>query len=277
MKQLMNYSEKDIKQIFNNFPYILLLLDEQTNNIILANKAACTFYGFTQKEFYRLPYSRLNGRENSPFPELLEDEKNVNNFFSAFTKHKKASGTIANVHVSAGFICVSSIRYILVIVNQYKITDNDIKKQSEQVKKTIGVSSFIFNTQHDSKIDVLAKKFNKLMVSKRLFLDPCISLETTASLMHTNRSYLSKAINEIFGTNFKTYINNLRIYEAIRIIMSCELPNYSIEGVAKTVGFTHRSTFITAFKNQMKMTPSEYLRNVRTKSKQKKSIVIKKK
>lgn len=111
----------------------------------------------------------------------------------------------------------------------------------------------------------LIAKLEKLMSEEQLYLNPEIALDDIATRLGSNRTYLSKAINQVYNTNFISYLNDLRIKDSIRIISQKESVRFSIEGIAKEVGFNNRITFISAFKKYTGVTPSFFIRNVNAK------------
>lgn len=260
MWQLLSLPLKEIRRIFNNFPFIMMLLSPTTHKIILANKAAYDFYGYSNIELTNLPYNKLNGRNNIPFPKLIKQNGQNNKFIKAYTKHKTKGNRIVNVEVFADIIYVENTKLILVIVNQSRISDKDINNQSNDIKNVIN-SSFLLSNQEISKnLKLIAKKFKKIIESDKLYLQSNLSIEKVAAKLKTNRSYLSKAINNTYGVNFRSYINKMRIDEAIKIIRNDIYPYYTIEGIAKTVGFNDRTAFIMSFKKFMDCTPSEFIK-----------------
>jgi AraC-like DNA-binding protein len=111
----------------------------------------------------------------------------------------------------------------------------------------------------------LISQLEKIMSEEQLYLNPEISLDEIATKLESNRTYLSKAINQVYNTNFISYLNDLRIKDSIRIISQKESARFSIEGIAKEVGFNNRITFISAFKKYTGVTPSFFMKNLNVK------------
>ncbi len=102
---------------------------------------------------------------------------------------------------------------------------------------------------------------DKLMQEEKIYLRPDLSLDQVSDLLKTNRAYLSKAVNTAHNVNFTTYINDLRIKEAIRIISGGEHKNLSIEGIARNSGFNNRVSFTQAFYKYTGVSPSYFIKN----------------
>lgn len=84
------------------------------------------------------------------------------------------------------------------------------------------------------------------------------NIEDIAEALNTNTRYLSQVINESFEMNFFNFVNKYRIEEAKEILHSKDAEIYTIEGVAKMVGFNSKSSFNGAFKKSTGFTPSEF-------------------
>ncbi len=95
-----------------------------------------------------------------------------------------------------------------------------------------------------------------LFEKEKIYAQKDLTLQKTADMLKTNRTYLSKAIHEILNTTFNSLINKYRI-ESARKMLADENQKLSIEGIAFSVGFSSKSTFNSAFKQFTGLTPSE--------------------
>ncbi len=105
------------------------------------------------------------------------------------------------------------------------------------------------------------KKLDNLMLKEKVFIRKQITINDLAKLLETNRNYLSEFINEHFNTNFNNFINEYRVKEARKLLLINEYRNYTIEGIADTVGFHTKATFNSAFKKITGVTPSFFRNN----------------
>lgn len=110
---------------------------------------------------------------------------------------------------------------------------------------------------HSDKLADLMERFTVLMMQEKHFTDPNLTVQSVADELHTNRTYLSKAINDISGKTFTQIINEYRIHHAIELI-SDRKANYPLKQVASDVGFNSLSTFYTVFQTTTGMTPARY-------------------
>lgn len=77
---------------------------------------------------------------------------------------------------------------------------------------------------------------------------PEISLTSFAALVGWHPKAVSQVIHEVFDCNFPTLVNRQRIVEACRRMDSPQYANWSVEGIAESVGFNSRNTFSTNFR-----------------------------
>ena len=94
------------------------------------------------------------------------------------------------------------------------------------------------------------------------FSNPDYSMERLATELDSNVKYVSRAVHECAGTNFRTFINDRRIARA-REILENEGDGVPIADVCRRVGFASQSAFIAAFRRVTGTTPSKYQRALR--------------
>ena len=85
-----------------------------------------------------------------------------------------------------------------------------------------------------------------------------LTIDEVAETLQTNSKYLSQVINETYQKNFYTYINVFRINDSMEMLLLPQFENYSMEGIAQTVGFNSKSSFYAAFKKYTGYTPTEF-------------------
>jgi AraC-like DNA-binding protein len=95
----------------------------------------------------------------------------------------------------------------------------------------------------------------------KIYTDKGLTLEKLAKKIQSNRTYLSDAINSYYQKSFSQWLNELRVYESKKMLASSDFDHYSIEGIAKDVGFASISTFNANFKKITGITPSYFRKN----------------
>ncbi len=117
----------------------------------------------------------------------------------------------------------------------------------------------------DSEVE-LRQQFEELMrimKEEKPYLDPKLSLNKLAETFNSSTTRLSFLINHIAKQNFYEFINTFRIKEVKSRMEDEEFANYSILGIAEESGFNSKASFNRIFKNQLGITPSEYLKSKR--------------
>lgn len=148
--------------------------------------------------------------------------------------------------------------------NQKKKHDALMKMNRENTNKRITIPRTIENI---SKKNVLSIINNLNKFEKNLhFLNRDISLQKVANSFSTNTSYLSKVVNYYKNQNFNTYINELRIDYALKIIPNNKkLQNYTIKALAEEFGYNNAESFSKAFFNKTEIYPSFFIKQLRKK------------
>ncbi len=106
-----------------------------------------------------------------------------------------------------------------------------------------------------------------LFENKKCFLNQTLSVEDIASELGTNRTYVSKILNEDFGTNFYAFVNRYRLAEFIKRLHESKNPSLlKIKEVSIQVGFKSYTSFFNSFREQTGYTPSDYIKIMLDKS-----------
>ncbi len=93
------------------------------------------------------------------------------------------------------------------------------------------------------------------------------NVDGLSELVHSRPRYVSQAINQEYGSNFNSLLNEYRIKEACRRLGgNPDYANMTIEGIAESVGFKSRTSFGTLFKSVTGLSPSAYQKIAHEKS-----------
>ncbi|MCL2289983.1 MAG: tetratricopeptide repeat protein [Bacteroidetes bacterium] len=113
--------------------------------------------------------------------------------------------------------------------------------------------------QHELKEQIL-----EIMSDASIICNSDFTINTLAEIVKSNRTYISKIINQEFHKNFNSFINEYRIKEALKMLQAEDYQKYTVEGISKMVGFESRSTFNIAFKEITGVTPTFYIKSLQS-------------
>jgi AraC-like DNA-binding protein len=128
--------------------------------------------------------------------------------------------------------------------------------ENDQSKKR---SESLMTSETEAKLLELLEDFEKGI----LYNNKNMSLPFLAGELSTNTKYLSYIINQHKTSDFKTYINRLRINYIIEKLASDEkYRQYKISILAEECGFSSHSKFAAVFKSVTEMSPSVYIKHL---------------
>ena len=183
---------------------------------------------------------------------------------------------------------VQQLSYILVIIvivlglqyymyrRKNKLYLSIVKQSQEAIKRETELSQRIHTLESqdqgsakyasssltDEKSQDLFHRLERMMREEKIYKDHTISKDKVSELLGTNRTYLSRIINEQAQLSFTHYVNRFRIEESIRILSdsSNDIP---LKALASELGFNSISTFYNLFQASVGMTPAQYRSKVK--------------
>ena len=100
-------------------------------------------------------------------------------------------------------------------------------------------------------------RFEDLIVTEQLFLKQGIRISDIATMLETNRTYVSRLVNNTYNMSFSDYMNTLRIDYAEQYLMHHKDAKQS--DIAEACGFPNASAFNNVFKKITGVTPKVWL------------------
>lgn len=193
--------------------------------------------------------------------DLLQTQKQLEK--SLFVHKNKASV----ISVFAGLLFVISAFVYMLEQKKAKRKAQELIREIETIKQTKVIPSELVKIIHKSqpiKDEIIQKIINKLdaFAEHKKFRNSDISLEKLAKEFKTNPAYLSNVINTYKNKSFSDYINGLRIDFLLSEITNngnSDFLKFSIEGIAKDLGFNSTSAFSRAFKKEKGTNPAVFL------------------
>lgn len=104
----------------------------------------------------------------------------------------------------------------------------------------------------------LKKRLIHFFENNKPFLNPDLKIHDIYVELNTNRTYLSRLINNEFNTNFCMFVNKYRIIEAKKEFSIPESDKLKAEEIGRLVGFNSYQSFVKAFRLFENSTPSKY-------------------
>ena len=105
----------------------------------------------------------------------------------------------------------------------------------------------------------LLEKVNSVLEDVSVISREDFSLAMLAKMVDSNTKYVSMVINDTYGKNFKTYLNEFRIREACRRLSdTAHYGNMTIQAIYEQLGYKTASSFVAAFRKIIGTTPSQY-------------------
>lgn len=128
----------------------------------------------------------------------------------------------------------------------------DFSPQTNEIKE-MGEAPFL----------ILSERILDYFESEKPYLNPNFSISQIAQKMNVPQNHISYCINSIFKTKFSKLKTKLRVEQTKVFLRESVHSNITIDGIAQLAGFTSRSNFYNAFKDEVGITPSEYLKSIK--------------
>ena len=137
-------SEELFRKIFEDHAAIKLIIDPDTENIIDANRAAETFYGWTKEQLKQMRIQEINTFSPGEVMQSIERAKtNKQNYFEF--SHRLADGSIRDVEVFSSSIQVNGkllIHSIVHDVSDRKRAEQEIKQEMSRFESLYRINQF---------------------------------------------------------------------------------------------------------------------------------------
>ncbi|MBR4774728.1 MAG: helix-turn-helix transcriptional regulator [Bacteroidales bacterium] len=119
------------------------------------------------------------------------------------------------------------------------------------------VKEKLYSTASGTWDDSLVSRFQNLMANEKLFLQPSLSLGDIAEKLRTNKTYISKLVNNTYNLSFPDLLNMLRIDYAQKYLIKHR--DAKQDEIAKACGFLSASSFNSVFRKITGVTPKMWL------------------
>ncbi len=163
------------------------------------------------------------------------------------------------------FIAFFSFAYSFYAIRQPEILDYPVvsRSETENVAQT-GTEKYAKSGLRPEQAEEYLTRLLTIMDEEKPFLDGDMTIHDLSQKTGIPRHHITEVLNEKYGRNFFTFVNEYRVREVISRINDPKYQHYTILAIAFDAGFNSKSTFNTIFKTYTGNTPSEY-RNELTK------------
>ncbi len=158
-----------------------------------------------------------------------------------------------------GFISAFSFVYSFYGIRQPVIFDQEIEVNGDEKKETEKYSK---SGLKEKQAEEYLEKLIQIMEKDKPYLNGDLSIHDLSTLTGIPRHHITQVLNEKYGRNFFTFINEYRVKEVISRFSDPVNNNFTILAIAIDSGFNSKTTFNSIFKLQTGMTPSEYREKV---------------
>ncbi len=149
--------------------------------------------------------------------------------------------------------------------NQALLAAEDARLQAAEAEHVTEVvpeaPKYSHNQMDDDVMDELWLQIKHVMETSEEIYDEQFTIDQLAELIGAKKNYVSQTINTKTGQAFSVLLNEYRIREACRRMNDREhYGNFSVEGIAQSVGYGSRSHFAKLFKAATGVPPSAYMK-----------------
>lgn len=164
---------------------------------------------------------------------------------------------------SAFFMAVN-LSFLYRLTRDWFIHKNRIKDLQYASNKTKGNIPYEGNPLlTDAEAEVLEQALLLQLEKNELYLNPELSLRELAEAANSTEKKVSYLINQSLKTNFYELINKYRVERFKKDVTDPENEKLSLVGLALNCGFPSKSSFYRAFKNNVGVSPSAYLKSIK--------------
>lgn len=168
------------------------------------------------------------------------------------------------------FVCILSILagafFFYRYFQQNRLYKELIRHYQDYMKRTERLRKYLNREdapkEEGAADEALFSKLEKLMTEDRVYRSNEVSLDKLASMLGTNRTYISRVINRYADKSFWGYINMYRIADATSMLSDPD-NDIPIKNIYEILGYNSPASFFRVFKDEVGCSPSTYREQVR--------------
>jgi AraC-like DNA-binding protein len=154
-----------------------------------------------------------------------------------------------------GFITLFSFAFSFYGIKQPVIFSSENIREIDERKESV---RYLKSGLRDEVANEYLTRIIEVTVKDKLYLDRDLTIHNISERTGISRHHITQVLNEKYGKNFFTFINEYRVKEVKKIFSDPRYNHYTILAVAFDAGFNSKASFNSIFKSQTGLTPSEY-------------------
>lgn len=160
-------------------------------------------------------------------------------------------------------VALSLVNYMIIIKLLYPyikyhpvdtLIENESIKHSHPGERRIG---------EEGKNEEIRDRLIQYFETEKPYLRSDITIQEVSLYLYTNKTYISRVINDSYGHNFNQFVNYYRIEEAKRLFYSDT--KLSIQQLCDLSGFGSMATFTIAFRFYVGRSPADWCKDQKMK------------
>lgn len=156
-----------------------------------------------------------------------------------------------------------SVALIIVILIINIIFKKQLFESSRYLEDDEDEVTFYHNVHGECNESELRERIIRYFDQEKPYLRSKLSINEVSVELFTNKSYVSKVINDSFSVNFNQFLNKYRVEEAKRIFL--DDPAIPVKILCEKSGFGSFASFSIAFRLFTGSTPADWCKNQRIK------------
>jgi len=145
IEKALRESEQLYSSLFKNNHSVMLLIDPENTDIIDANPAACSFYGWSQEELTSMKITDINLLPNEQVLQKIERAKSEERYHFFF-RHRLANEEVRDVEVYSGPIRLHGEELLCSIIHDI----SERKRAEHELRESKDLFEKVFANQQDA-------------------------------------------------------------------------------------------------------------------------------
>ena len=137
---------------------------------------------------------------------------------------------------------------------------SDVKKDETKISNQSEVE--LNNGYNDSIKQRLLDDLNDLLHKKEIYKKIDLRITDISKKLNTNRTYISRVVNEELNTNFSDLINQFRVEHAKKLLREKDCKTLGLSQVGELSGFKSDSSFYRIFKEKEGVSPGDFRKKI---------------